>query len=389
MRPSITRRHFCQAVGAAAALALPRAAGAAIDPLDPSYDYAWTLPFVPSEDSDVVVVSVPPEGITLTDLGSPSKILLLVGPSGPITGSITARFLRYRGVVMIGASFRPIGTGIQNTPLGTPAIGRNVLRISFDRRDTWNGHQPFIFLANMDMVSSQTKWGDFLRFGTARNTAGNNFHQWCRLYIQKIRIPFGHYGWHLNSENVTHSDFIQCSYGGHAGIRAYDIDVAWGYQTFFTAVLPPFLPHPTAVHKLRRIITRHMPDDPTIYRPNTNRVQFMLNVIRYVEDLDAGRYQTHRVHDWFIRPDPEGNSSTLSSFQLVGLNPEFAGDWLRFTHTPTANRLLPLLQGSFRLDDPPTDIAPAEQIGWQQRVTTAAELRQLQRIHLAAGKPIH
>jgi hypothetical protein len=309
-----------------------------------------------------------------------------VAPEEAITGSIRARFLRYRGVVLIGATFRPTGAAMQPTPVGNSAPGRNILQISFDNRDSWDSKLPFIFLGNIDFRAGETKWGDFLRYGTKRSADGFNHKQWARLLLQKIRVSKGHYGWSVaNNDNVTHSDFIQAPFGGISGIRVYDCDIAWSYQTFFTRIQAPWLAHPTAVHKFRRVVTRHMSDDPEINVPGRGRTRYVLNAMRYLEDLEAGRYQTHRINDWYIVPQPDGNGDIVKGFQLVGLTPSVVGDRLRFEHSSRGDALLPLVDGSFRLDAPPDDVAPADQIGWQRRVATAAELRSIRAAQLLAG----
>ena len=102
-------------------------------------------------------------------------------------------------------------------------------------------------------------------------------------------------------------------------------------------------------------------------------------------DLEAGRYQTHRINDWFIVPQPDGYGDVAKGFQLVGLNPSVVGDRLRFEQSSRGNATLRLIDGSFRLDTPPDDIAPTDQIGWQKRVTTGGELRSIVAAQLLAG----
>jgi hypothetical protein len=343
---------------------------------DPAYAWEWPVPWLPDSDADIVVVQVPPSGIVISDVGSARKLLLLVAPQEPITGTIRGRFLRYRGVVMIGGTLRPEGGAIFETPAGTLQPGRHLFQISFDNKDRWDGEPPFLFLANLDVACLATRWGDFLRTGTTRNAANTNFAQWCDVYLQKIRVEPGHYGWTPpGGSQEPHSDFLQVPFGATGSIRVYDCDIAWGYQTFFTRVQAPDPAHPTAVHRFKRVYTRCLPDDPEIHKPGANRTQYHLNAMGYQEDLDSGRYQPHAIWDWHLGGDPEGNATLLSHFNLRYLTPVFIGNRLAFRHTIPPNRAVRVVSGYFTTTPPAETFAPPEQIGWQKRVGDSATLR--------------
>ncbi|MFO1069018.1 MAG: hypothetical protein U1E14_10910 [Geminicoccaceae bacterium] len=370
-----TRRRLLQATGAlGVGWSFAGPTWAASD--DPSYAWEWPIPWLPESDDDIVVVQVPPTGIVIDDVGSADKLLLLVAPEEPIAGPIRARFLRYRGVVMIGATIRQVGNVGYDTPVGTILYGRHTFQISWDRKDQWEGNAPFLFLANIDFSAAESRWGDFLRTGTSRNPANTNFSQWCNVYLQKIRVDVGHYGWTPSGgSQEPHSDFFQFPFGGLGSLHVYDCDIAWSYQTFFTRVLDPNPPHPTAVHRFKRVYTRCMPDPTDIYISPAGRTQFHINALGTQAEMDRGQYQAHAIWNWHAGLDPEGNSSLTKLFSLGGQRPIQIGNRLTYRHVIPPNRALPLISGYFNLSPPTETFAPPEQIGWAKRVADIATLR--------------
>ena len=345
-----------------------------------AYDYAWQIPWLPASDADITVVNVPAGGITISDKGAPGKLLLLVAPAADITGGIFARDLRYRGVVLIGATFRKVGGGSKTAPSGTAMPGGHVMQISFDRQDDWGGNAPFLFLANIDFAATGSSWGDFLQTGTRYSAGGDNYAQWCDVYLQKIRVGTGHYGWTAPGDDSTpHSDFIQANLGGIRALRVADCDIRWGYQTFFARPDAADNAHPQGIAEFRRIVTRAMPNAPAIYGGSGQRLARYLTMTSGSGDPSTGHYHAHIASDWYADLDPEGDVPDLRSyFSAAGLTAQVSGDTISWGYAKAASKTLPVWSGEIRFRAAPADYAPLAEIGRARRVATTVVLRQVQ-----------
>ena len=347
----------------------------------PCYDYEWPLHWVPARDRDIVIVRVPPEGITVEDPGLPSQLLLLVAPDEPITGFVRARFLRYRAVVMIGASFAKVGHAFRPAQGNRrPIRGGEVFQISFDNRDEWSGGAPFSFLANIDFRAADSAWGDFIRTGTKVDGTRRNFAQWSGTMLQKIRVPVGHYGWHVPGDERTHSDFYQFPYGGVRGMRVADCDIRWSYQTFFTRIHEGSFPSPLGVNRFKRVVTRPMPLNRTLFpRSDGYRKAVYLNAVVSYADLAAGRYHGHEIDSWYAVIDRDtSRQSPRSYFSLPGLSASVRGDTIDWAQSVRPRS--PIIRGQITLGPPPRDFVPPSHAGYQRRIATREELRAIYEI---------
>lgn len=376
MLRALQRRQLLLAAGAvAAAPLLPRPAAA--DP-DGAYAYEWGVPWVPDSDSDIDVVEIPAGGLRPDDMprGAPDRLLLLVAPQDAFTRFVVGRQLRYRGVVLVGATIRKVGGRVHEAPSGNYLPGGHTFIFQFDGEVDRNGHNPFLFLANLDFEAVDSKWGDFLQTGTRRSGDGDNFAQWCDVYLQKIRVGSGHYGWTTPGGNKEpHSDFVQFNRGGVRSLKVADCDVRWGYQTFFTRVPEGERPHPDGEHLFRRVVTRPMPDDLSVSR-REDRIARYLIASSSGDATREGRYYPHRIEDWAAEADEDADS-LRQHFGAPGAELRIDGNRLSWDRDGERR---PLIDGTVRFGRDIDGIVRSGAIGADLRIADADSLRRIARI---------
>lgn len=300
------------------------------------------LPICPSPDK-VDVWSVPPDGGS-TPKGSPDRVLLMVANS-VITGPINAREVRYKGVIMIGATFQMRGRQYANGPTGTPVPGGNVLTITFAQGIA----SPFIFLANIDYHVNPSYWGDFIRTGTKLNASKNNFSEWVDVSLSNTRID-GHFFWSSSSPGMaetTHSDIFQSANGGWRSLAVCNVETAWTGQGFYvvpTRASPNA--HPDGLVTLDNVAMGPKANSRAFYGGGHHDVKY---VAAFNGNVNPGNYYRVRLHNVYFRPH---DSQTL---------PSMYGPGFAFTGTPVLT------------SSPPT-VIDAGQLGAAGRVSNAADL---------------
>ena len=189
------------------------------------------------DDGNIDVWNIPAAGGARADKGSNAKALLAVAPNEDVTGVIDMLDLLYKQVFLIGMRQRLRGVTSATSPAGSTLLGNAAgINISFA---AGIAVRPIVFLANInsDMINPTARnwWGDFLNFGTVPNTAKNNFAEWMDLYLQKLQMPNGNYGFDDPAipTLITRSFLVQPGFGGFAKLFFSELDVRWGWSTLF------------------------------------------------------------------------------------------------------------------------------------------------------------
>lgn len=357
--------------------------------------YEWGLPWIPALDANIDIAFIPTNGTgglqtstgaAFTSVGTPSKLLLIVAPTNAITGRIAHTGLKYRGVVLIGATFTPTAAAI------SPINGANVpgtarlIQLDFDQAGGWAANAPpFLWISNLSFTASATKFGDILRTGTTANATGTNIGDFMDLYCQKWLVPNGHYGGNTGTGDGGFSDVIQRLHGKSTRHCYFaDMDLRWGYTTFGTAPNNLARPeYPDGTLNFRRIVCRPMPADtvaPFSTLPQPIYLQFLDGT--GATDLTGGRYLTHNIADFHCAA---ATTSTDAGdyFGATGLtevlDTDPTPDTIYWTHTKPTNRTFRLYEGdpiNFHATEAtlPSYVQTSD-VGHALRVTTPAQLR--------------
>jgi len=227
---------------------------------------------LPTSDADVVVWNVPAAGGTCPFVGNPGQVLLMVAPSAPIRGTVSATNLQFKAVFLIGASFRPQGITSLLTPTGHWVRGGDVLRIGFA---AGMPVRPVLFLANIDYdarnATEANVFGDFLQAGTARPAATEgdpdgsaNRDRWVDLYLQKIRVTHGSYSFAAaegGGGGGVLSAFFRPRVGGVGDVHGGQLDLRWHGPAFLFQGYPAprDTVRPNARLLLNRVALRTLP----------------------------------------------------------------------------------------------------------------------------------
>ena len=174
----------------------------------------------------------------------PGQVLLMVAPSGPIRGAVSATNLQFKAVFLIGATLRPQGITSLMTANGTWVRGGDMLRIGFA---AGIAVRPVLFLANIDYDARNgtepNLFGGFLQAGTSRPAAGPddpdgsaNRERWVDVYLQKIRVAHGSYSFAASGSAA--SAFFQPRTGGVGDLRCGQLDLRWHGAAFHFAGHP-------------------------------------------------------------------------------------------------------------------------------------------------------
>lgn len=370
-------------------------------PTDVPSSWTWNIPWLPTSNDDIDVYEIQTNGslkrngttVTgLSGLGSNTKVALLVAPkTGSITGALKCRNTRYRGVVLIGATWRFVGDAFDYW-VGVKDKVRwgHVLNFSFD--GAYMDERPFLFIANIDYQSTNSKGGDFFRMGTT----GTNRDRWCDTYIQRVKIGVGNYFGNLDAaankaENPAwksdtqgpHSDFMQSgAYGEVNNFYIANCDVKWGGQIFFHR------PETGDViigssSDIRNVTVRPMPHD-SIVQPSKPHATY--KIVDFVDgdapsnpslEYAAGRYHAFKFTKCYAMEDPDSKATGLGSyFDSAGLTAVVdtkakSVSWSSPAKSP--NTLKPAT-GSWIFQTNPADAAGTI-IGSKYRIATAAALR--------------
>lgn len=374
-------------------------------PTDVPSSWTWSIPWLPTSNDDIDVYNIQTNGTLkrtvgstttsyagLSGLGSNTKVALLVAPAtGSITGSLACRNTRYRGVVLVGATWRYVGPNYDYWRNVTNKVRwGHVLNFSFD--GAYMDERPFLFIANIDYQSTDSKGGDFFRMGTT----GTNRDRWCDTYIQRVKVGVGNYfgnldaaankaenpAWNSNTEG-PHSDFMQSgAYGEVNNFYIANCDIKWGGQIFFHR------PETGDViigssSDIRNVAVRPMPHD-SVVQPSKPHAPY--KIVDFVDgdspsspsaEYNAGRYHAFKFTKCFAMEDADSNATSLSSyFDSSGITPVVNAtaktvSWSSAAKSP--NTLKPAT-GSWTFQANPADQAGTI-IGSKYRITTAAALR--------------
>lgn len=297
--------------------------------------YAFYPPNKPTSTSQIVVWnsgsgSLPP--------GSSDKYLLVTIPSPSESIRVTGTGLRWKGIFLIGFEAKS-GTTLSTPPAGLPKKkGGQILEFGFSNQIT---HRPFVFIANglfdAGTGSDRTWWGDFLGAYTAKGNEDLSLPQsWNNavdIYLQKILVPNGHYGWSdtdLSDQNIPHSDFVQ-NKGKWFRFCGSKLDVRWGYQTLLTkgtnTTGDAGPPNGVGVARVKDSVFRFMPSDTTVYpSPGYPPASYKLML---VSDTDTSKaYQGILDNVYFVKSNHPDNLANPANFfsPKTGISATVSGD---------------------------------------------------------------
>jgi hypothetical protein len=336
--------------------------------------YEWSPPWMPRSAADVVVQRIGSGGITVGAKGDTGKVLLLVAPDGPIAGPVIARDLRYAGVLLVGATFKTVGQRTKVAPSGAALRGEHVVQISFDG-EVARSRPPYAWLSNILVDQGDCWWGDFVRVGTSTDYEARNWARWCDVYLQKILVRHGHYGWTAPGNDYTpHSDFIQTPIGGIRSLNIADCDIAWGYQTFFARPEKTRIAYPDGIYEFRRVVTRPMPASRRVYGSNVPRLSRYLTMTERAQDVRSGKYYAHRASNFHIVPQPELDVPFSRHFSAQGLTSINGRDYVTWNTVRSSARRHPVWSGIVRIGAPSQPFVTSGDVGPGQRLSSAADL---------------
>ena len=280
------------------------------------YNYQFTPNHYPLTEASVVIWDVPVAGGSIPSnlTGDWSKYLLIVLPDQPLTGTVTAKFLKYKGVYVVGGQIKLEGSTYFTPESGDIALpGSDTLIIGFTNNYITSPHyilgtRPFIFVSNIDYdvgdwgngtdengLSLKNYWGDFLVAGA--NSSNNA--EWADIYMQKVKVRRGSYFFTAkeNASFAPHSDLFQAKTGGWHHLYAANVDYKWYGQGFF--IVPSDITGMTIAPLdgravLKDINAKPMPPDPLIYKWADPVVGFkrIQHFSQYIGQLDpsSGKY---------------------------------------------------------------------------------------------------
>ncbi|MFZ1425973.1 MAG: DUF2341 domain-containing protein [Geminicoccaceae bacterium] len=355
-----------------------------------AYEHRPPASILPASDADIIVWNIPAAGGTVPSVGNPDQVLLMSAPAEPITGAIQAQNLRYRAAFLIGATLRRRGSTSTQPPAGGTSKGGHVFQISFVNG---LGIRPVLFLANLDYDArnavANNDWGDFLRFGTKPNAAKDNFDEWLDLYMQKIKVPFGNYGFtgQPGDDDAPHSDFTQAALGGFRDAYLGDIDLAWNYQTWFLkgANITNDTCCPNGRLWFKDVMMRALPAAPRIYTGDGWRLpiytQTIGNPSESTAQLNAGNYYASYFTNVYAERSGAPGGNTIKDYIRPNSTPggsnTASGNRVNLPYFKASNRTYPLWSGYVDFVEPPTPVVTADEVGHAVRVQTPARLRQI------------
>ena len=354
---------------------------------------------LPASDADIVVWNVPAAGGTCPHVGNQNQVLLMVAPSSPIRGMVSATNLQFKAVFLVGASFRPQGITSLLTPNSTWVRGGDVLRVSFAPQIAV---KPVLFLANIDYDARNSTennvFGDFLQTGTARPAAiggdldgSANRERWVDLYLQKIRVAYGSYSFMAEGGGTALSAFFRPRVGGVGDLYGGQLDLRWHGPAFLLQGYPAprDTTRPNARLILNRVALRTLPaiaatGDALAAMAALHLTGEAASPDAAVAQLERGNYQAAFFHDVHLQRYTDTDEGSLEPYFTPSSVP--GGGTLRYDSTArkigfptfkTPGRLHPVWTGEVMVgDDAPAMVSDAE-IGAAVRVTSAAKLREI------------
>jgi hypothetical protein len=296
--------------------------------------------------------------------------------------------MRYRSVVLIGASFVPNATA-SHTFAGSLVPGMpRIVECDFAAAGYAADKPPVMWMSNIDLNCTNTYWGDFFRIGTAANATSSNINDFMDGYWQKVSVPRGHYGGSgTPSSDVPHSDFCQ-KLNSKSFRRLYfaDCDIRWAYQIFFTKSNETGAGYyPDGSINFNRVICRGQSNTANPYTMQTQQLYLTFtNFDSAAADLANGRYATHNFANFHCAANPDGTPTTSTSyFSASGMTATrvttTTPQTLSYTHAKPTNRAFRCYEGeaiNFHLSETtlPSYVL-ASDTGYSLRVTTPAQLR--------------
>ena len=350
-----------------------------VDPTDAAYTYAYTLPWLPTSASDVVTANIDAtNGYTIgSDGGDPDKLLLLIAPQEAITGKINLNDFKYRGIVLIGATFEYTATGSKETPAGNDVPFSHFMQARCAPATTRAGN-PFIFLANIKWKAMAVQSGDWLQTGTVRQAA--NQDEWPDIYMQKIWISNGHYFFTSPGQDFDpHADVVQIT--NNRGFRkcyVANCDIRWHGQGHFlyASKAQNGSPHPNAWFEMRDTIWRAMPQSNTISNNNQYSKYIAVAATPQVDyqNLDFIPTRLTNVYAEFQSgPDRSNGQEYFSPNALWNATTKIAS-WPTQKYPNTAAGVIPIT-GTVSFNAPTTPVLDTSQTGFDYRVTSYDDLK--------------
>ena len=352
-----------------------------------AYAYEDTPSVVlPVSDSKYDIWNIPAAGGTYTTPGDSSKILICVAPNQEVRGLISATGLKYRAAFLIGLLLRTRGKGIQRMN-GRDWYGGQCLEFAWNRTIT---HRPVLFIGNIDYDSRNSEqdniWGDWLGVGTNVDAANKtaNMDQWMDFFVQKVKCSSGQYGRDNDDGGLTpHSDFVQPKFGGFRNAFFGDIDVRWGYQTFYckgTNIVGDKC-HPDGRNRFRDIMMRPMPDNPELYGGTGKRKYVYVIPVGVPSDATQvrdGNYQAVTFDRVYGERGGAGGAD-LKSYFTPGSTPAgaitYAGDRVTFPDYVAVAKGRPIWDGFVDFVEPATPVVNDAEVGYAVKVSTPSQLR--------------
>ena len=350
-----------------------------IDPTDSAYTYAYTLPWLPTSASDVVIGTIDAtNGYTIgSDGGDPDKLLLLVAPQQAIKGKINLNDFKYRGIVLIGATFEYTAAGEKDTP-GGATVGFGHFMQARCASATTRAGNPFIFLANIKWTAMATQSGDWLQTGTPRTAS--NTDEWPDIYLQKVWIPTGHY---FFTEPGTgsfdpHADVIQVT--DNRGFRKCylaNCDIRWHGQGpfLYASKAQNGSPHPNAYFEMRDCIWRAMPQNNDISANNQYSHYFAVSATPGVDYPNLDFIETKLINCYaeFQSGAGRNNGSEYFSPNALWNATTKIASWPTTKYPANTGRIP--ITGTFSFNAPTTPVLDTSKTGFAYSVTSYDDLK--------------
>jgi hypothetical protein len=347
------------------------------------YLYAHKPPasLLPASDADIVVWHVPAAGGTCPYVGTPSQVLLIVAPDGPLEGPLEAVGLKFKAAFLIGATWRKKGATAATAPSGRAVKGGDYTKISFA---AGLGIAPVLFVANIDLDwhgSEPNVWGDFLGIGSQGDPLA--------LYVQKVWCKKGSYGFTdpLTGSVGPHADFLQPKHGTIGDLHCADCDLSWGYQTISCKNPNDVVPANARLH-LQDVVFRANPLAPDIFGGSgaydrTVYVHAMGDLAGkdVAEEVAKGRYWAQFSQNVTAMAHPSfttGFGKYMSPIVTPAGSAVLAGDQVLFPGYSSPGHADRPFNGDWRWNvEPAASVVAAEEVGHGLRVTSATQLRQI------------
>lgn len=348
--------------------------------------YAFYPPNKPTSTSQVTVWRTD-EGSMPT--GSSDKYLLVAIPTSGGKIKASGQNLRWKGIFLIGFEAKG-GTSPSETPAGNDKNGGHIFTFGFAADIT---HRPFVFVANglYDAQASNAWWGDFLNAYTAKPsgqdlTLAASWNNAVDIYLQKILVPTGHYGWsddNLSNPDDPHSDFVQ-NKGKWYRFCGSKLDVRWGYQTMFTKgtnntddIGPP---NGAGFARVNDSVFRFMGSNLTVYPTDGFIDSFSYKVMQVSGENGIGAYQGILDDVYIVKSTHPTNIANVANYFIPkgGISSDTNGN-ITFPGTtiPSSSNLIWKKYGIVRqvnTDSAAPSVVNSSSVGNSVAITTKEDL---------------